>query len=104
MGAQGRCQSALGPLKGQEAAGWHGLCALVGRLEDGRRAVQVVSRDEVRRLQAQGAAVVEVLPNEEYELEHIAGAVNLPLKELDRSVLERFPTDRVLVVYCNDAL
>jgi rhodanese-related sulfurtransferase len=66
--------------------------------------VRIANRDEVRRLQAQGAAVVEVLPNEEYELEHIVGAVNLPLKELDRSVLDRFPTSRPIVVYCNDSL
>jgi rhodanese-related sulfurtransferase len=66
--------------------------------------VRIVGRDEVLRLQEQGAAVVEVLPNEEYELEHIAGAVNLPLKELDGSVLTRFPKARTIVVYCNDSL
>ena len=31
-----------------------------------------------------GARLVEVLPREEYEEEHIAGAINIPLKELDR--------------------
>jgi rhodanese-related sulfurtransferase len=66
--------------------------------------VRIVNRDQVRCLQEQGAAIVEVLPAEPYELEHIAGAVNLPLKELDRSVLDRFPTARPIVVYCNDSL
>ena len=41
-------------------------------------------REEVRELLDGGARLVEVLPREEYEEEHIAGAINIPLKELDR--------------------
>jgi len=66
--------------------------------------VRTVGRDEVRCLQERGATIVEVLPEEAYRLEHIAGAVNLPLKELDRSVLARFPPAEPIVVYCNDFL
>src|SRR5437588_408358 len=33
-----------------------------------------ISREQVQRLQADGAALVEVLPREEYEREHLAGA------------------------------
>jgi rhodanese-related sulfurtransferase len=66
--------------------------------------VQIVDREALRRLQAAGAAIVEVLPPEEYELEHIPGAVNVPLKELDRSSIERFPPSQPIVVYCNDFL
>ncbi|HXM56020.1 MAG TPA: rhodanese-like domain-containing protein [Candidatus Dormibacteraeota bacterium] len=62
-----------------------------------------VFRDEVRRLQAEGAQVVEVLPHAEYEWKHIAGAISLPLTELDErsagAVLER---GRPVVTYCND--
>jgi rhodanese-related sulfurtransferase len=43
-----------------------------------------IDRDEVLRLVGEGAAqVVEVLPAAEYEDEHIAGAISIPLKELD---------------------
>lgn len=61
-----------------------------------------VTREEVRRLQAQGAQVVEVLPREDYEWKHIAGAINLPLKELDQGTAARLDRDRPIVVYCND--
>jgi rhodanese-related sulfurtransferase len=61
-----------------------------------------VDRRAVQRLREQGARLVEVLPVEEYELEHIAGAVNLPLKELDAAAVSAWRRDEPLVVYCND--
>jgi rhodanese-related sulfurtransferase len=64
-----------------------------------------VDRDEVHRLLDQGAQLVEVLPAEEYEQEHIPCAINLPLKELTRQAAERLLRhDRPVVVYCNDLL
>ncbi len=44
---------------------------------------KTIARDEVRRLVEDGAQLVDVLPREEYEEEHLAGAINIPLKELD---------------------
>ena len=41
-------------------------------------------RDEVCQMVAGGAALVEVLPAEEYEAEHLPGAINIPLPQLDR--------------------
>ncbi len=42
-----------------------------------------IFRDEVLRLMRdERAQLVEVLPHQEYENEHIAGAVNIPLKRL----------------------
>ena len=61
-----------------------------------------IDRDEVRRLQEQGAQIVEVLPAEDYEWQHLAGAVNLPLKELDAASARRLDASRPVVVYCND--
>jgi rhodanese-related sulfurtransferase len=61
-----------------------------------------IDRDEVRRLVAAGAQLVEVLPRPDYEEEHIAGAINLPLKELNRESARRFARDRPVIVYCND--
>ena len=39
--------------------------------------------DEVGRLLEEGVQLVEVLPSKEYEEEHLPGAINIPLKELD---------------------
>jgi rhodanese-related sulfurtransferase len=64
-----------------------------------------ISRERVQRLQADGAALVEVLPREEYEREHLAGAVSLPLKELNAASADRAlggQKTRAVVVYCQD--
>ncbi len=61
-----------------------------------------IDRDGVQRLLADGAQLVEVLPRPEYEEEHIAGAINLPLKELNRVSARQLDRDRPVIVYCND--
>jgi rhodanese-related sulfurtransferase len=61
-----------------------------------------VERDEVQRLIRDGAVLIEAMPSGEYEAEHIPGAINVPLKELDAEHLARFERDRPTVVYCND--
>ena len=61
-----------------------------------------VDREEVRRLVADGAQLVEVLPQPECEEEHLPGATNIPLKELNRETAERLDRGRPVVVYCND--
>ena len=43
---------------------------------------KTIGREEVRRLAAAGAQIVDVLPPEEYAHAHIVGAVSLPLKQL----------------------
>ena len=42
-----------------------------------------IDRDEVQRLLAEGAQLVEVLPREEFEEEHLPGAINMPLRRLE---------------------
>ena len=61
-----------------------------------------VDRDEVRRLVGEGAQLVEVLPRPEYEEEHLPGAINLPLKELNRETARQLDRSRPVIVYCND--
>jgi rhodanese-related sulfurtransferase len=66
----------------------------------------VVSSDRaaVQRLVATGAQLVEVLPRDEFEEEHLPGALHLPLKTLtaeSASVLDR---GRPVIVYCWDGL
>ena len=62
-----------------------------------------IFRDEVRRLvQEEGAQLVDVLPREEYEDEHLPRAINIPLKELDRETITRLNRDAPVIVYCHD--
>lgn len=64
---------------------------------------QAVDRNVVRRLLAEeDAQLVEVLPAKEYGEEHLAGAVNIPLKELDERAPRELDRERPVIVYCND--
>jgi rhodanese-related sulfurtransferase len=57
-----------------------------------------------RMVTEEGAQVVEVLPEQEYKEEHIAGAVHLHLKRLDPESCERLDRNRPVIVYCWDYL
>jgi len=57
---------------------------------------------EVMALREAGAQLVEVLPREEYELEHLPGAVSLPLRELGGRARVILDPSRPVVVYCHD--
>jgi rhodanese-related sulfurtransferase len=61
-----------------------------------------VRRHDVQRLLTEGAQLVDVLSAEEYDAEHIAGAVNIPLKELTRETVSRLDPSRPVIVYCWD--
>ena len=59
-----------------------------------------IRRDEVQRLiRDEQAQLVEVLPQPEYEEEHIEGATNISLKELDQQATSRLDKDRPVIVY-----
>jgi rhodanese-related sulfurtransferase len=59
-------------------------------------------RNDVQRLVAEGALLVDVLPCDEYETEHIAGAISIPLKELNRQTVASLDRDLPVIVYCYD--
>jgi rhodanese-related sulfurtransferase len=61
-----------------------------------------IDRDEVERLIAEGAQLVEVLPPDEYQDEHLPGAINLPLKVLDAETTRTLDRSRPVIVYCYD--
>ena len=61
-----------------------------------------VDREEVRRLIAAGAQVVEVLPSSDYDEDHIPGAINLPLSKIDAGVTDVLRQSDPVVVYCWD--
>jgi rhodanese-related sulfurtransferase len=63
-----------------------------------------IDRDEVQRLiREEDAPLVEVLPEAEFEDEHLPGAISIPLKELDRERAHQLDPKRPVVVYCHDS-
>jgi rhodanese-related sulfurtransferase len=64
---------------------------------------EAIDRDRVQRLIAEeDAQLVEVLPAKEYGEEHLVGAINIPLKQLDERALRELDRKRPVIVYCND--
>jgi rhodanese-related sulfurtransferase len=64
---------------------------------------QPIDRDEVRRLVDLGAQLVEVLPAKEYEEDHLPGAINMPLRKLEKEARDVLDRSRPIVVYCADS-
>ena len=61
-----------------------------------------IFRDEARAMVQEGAQLVDVLPRKEYGEEHIPGAINIPLRVLDRKTNARLNRDAPIIVYCHD--
>ena len=62
-----------------------------------------IRREEVRKLVAAGAQLVEVLPSPEFEEDHLPGAIHLPLRRLHTEALTVLDRNRPVIVYCFDA-
>jgi rhodanese-related sulfurtransferase len=65
---------------------------------------QRIDLTELKRLLDDGAQLVEVLPPEEYADEHLPGAINIPLKQLDAESAAQLDRSKAVVVYCWDGL
>jgi rhodanese-related sulfurtransferase len=62
-----------------------------------------IDRDQLQRLlRDEQAQLVEVLPPDEFDDEHLPGAINIPLKKLDRETTEQLDRERPVIVYCYD--
>ena len=61
-----------------------------------------IFRDDLHKLLENGAQLIDVLPREEYEEEHLPGAISIPLKELNRETSARLQHDVPVIVYCHD--
>ena len=66
--------------------------------------MNVVGRRRVQELLDQGAQLVEVLEQDQYEAAHLPGAIHLPAWELTRERAGALDPRRPVVVYCFDAL
>ena len=58
-----------------------------------------IDRDQLITLIEEGAQLVDVLPEREYEAQHIPGAVNIPLKQLTALTVKVLRRDKPVVVY-----
>lgn len=57
----------------------------------------------LRKLLSDGnVQLVEVLPEKEYVEEHLPGAINIPLKAMNRDSVAGLDRSRPTVVYCWD--
>ena len=53
-------------------------------------------------LDREGVQLIEVLPQNEYEEEHLPDAINIPLKSMNAHALSGLDKVRPTVVYCWD--
>jgi rhodanese-related sulfurtransferase len=62
-----------------------------------------IDRDELQRLRREeDALVVEVLPEDDFEDEHLPGAANIPLRSLDQAAVASLDPAKPVIVYCYD--
>jgi rhodanese-related sulfurtransferase len=67
--------------------------------------VSIIRRDTVVQLmQDDNAQLLDVLAGEEYDEDHIAGAINLPLKQLRPDTANSLDRGRPVITYCHDCL
>jgi rhodanese-related sulfurtransferase len=64
---------------------------------------QDIDREQVRKLIADGAQLVEVLPAKEFEEDHLPGAISLPLRKLETEARKVLDPARPVIVYCWDS-
>jgi len=69
---------------------------------DKARSRREIRREEVRTLIDQGVQLVEVLPVKEYREDHLPGAINLPLRQLETEARSVLDVSRPVIVYCWD--
>lgn len=55
-------------------------------------------------LLADGALLIEVLPEDEFTEEHLPGAINVPLRRLTLESVAHIDRASPIVVYCWDSL
>lgn len=67
--------------------------------EDPGEMEPVGAEELLRRLEEDAVTVLDVRPADEYRAGHIAGAISIPVEQLERRLAE-LPRDRPVVAYC----
>jgi|Deesub1362A_J573_1020465.scaffolds.fasta_scaffold00050_145 rhodanese-related sulfurtransferase len=65
--------------------------------------MKTITRDELKNKMESGEdfILVDVRVKESYELEHLPGAINIPLEEIDDGVESILDKNKEIVVYCS---
>lgn len=72
----------------------------IKRQREAHHASSAVCFDELEDMMAQNnVLLLDVRPRTEYELGHITGAINVPVKEIERR-LDDLPPDTEIIAYC----
>ncbi len=67
--------------------------------------MESITKEKVRQLVGEEEGqIIEVLPKEEYSQQHIAGAINIPLKELTADAAASLDRSKPVIAYCHDFL
>ena len=62
-----------------------------------------IGREDVQRLVAQGAPLVEVLPEEAFDEQDLPGAIHLPLRKIEAGARATLDPERSVIVHCWDS-
>ncbi len=62
-----------------------------------------LDRRQVQDLIEKGAQLVEVLPSDEFEEDHLPGAINLPLRKIETDAAQQLDKNRPVILYCWDS-
>lgn len=66
--------------------------------------VQTLTMDDVKsKLNNESIILVDLRPKEEYEMDHIAGAISIPMEELETWIKE-IPQNSEIIAYCRGPL
>ena len=65
-------------------------------------AIRRIERDQVQKLVARGAQLVDVMPEQEYAESRLPNAINVPLRSLNRETASVLRHDQAVIVYCAD--
>ena len=65
--------------------------------------MQDLQRQGVQELIEKGAQVVEVLPPDEFEEDHLPDAINIPLRQIETEAVTKLDRSRPVVLYCWDS-
>ncbi|MBD8836915.1 MULTISPECIES: metalloregulator ArsR/SmtB family transcription factor [Paenibacillus] len=66
--------------------------------------IQTLTMDEVReRIKNDSIILVDLRPKEEYEMDHIAGAISMPMEELEVFIRD-IPKNTEIIAYCRGPL
>ena len=63
----------------------------------------LIDRHKVQELAGKGGQLVEVLPANEYEEDHLPGAISIPLSHVDQQTASSLDANRPVIVYCWDS-